>query len=714
MSTSLFSPRWYRVANLHPRLRRHVQVQRRPSRGQVWFVLRDTLSGRHHRVNEAAWRVAGRFDGSVSVQQAWNAVRELHGEQAPTQHEVIHLLSQLDAAELIQCESTPDVAELFSRGETRKQALRRKAVNPLSFRVPLFDPTRALQWLAPFARFFFAPWALLLWGAAIVCAGAVALLNGPALQAYAGLHMLTPRHLFLAWLCYPLIKAVHEFAHACAVHVRGGEVHQMGVSLLLFVPVPYVDASASNAFAQRGQRMLVAAAGILAELLLAAIGLAVWLNTQDGLIKDIAFVVMFIGSISTVLFNGNPLLRFDGYFVMCDALDLPNLGQRSNAYLLYLVQRRLLGVRSAVSPAASGGEAAWFVAYGMAAAIYRVFVAGLIVFWVASQSLLLGIAAQLWSAFTIVLQPLWRAAHFLLNDARLARRRGRALAIGVGGAALVVGLAGWLPLPLATHAEGVVWVPENARVRAGTDGFVVQLMAGDGQPVKRGDVLMRLEDPNLLTERDTLLAQLTALDVEHQSALFIDPNKAQSVAADIERVCADLKLAEEHIALLDVKSPADGTLVVPRPRDLPMRFAAKGTMLGYVLTGESIELRVPVAEANVALVRDRTQAVAVRLAETPAQAIGARLLRQVPAAADALPSAALGDRGGGPHITDPADKEGTRTLAPVFVFDLGLPATAIERIGGRAWVRFDHGSESLSQQAWRRLSQAFLQHIDGR
>jgi putative peptide zinc metalloprotease protein len=323
----------------------------------------------------------------------------------------------------------------------------------------------------------------------------------------------------------------------------------------------------------------------------------------------------------------------------------------------------------------------------------------------------LGALALAWTLFDMLLRPLWRGTRFLARDPRLAARRGRALAVGATSAALLTALVGVLPLPQATRAVGVVTAPEGARVRAGTDGFVVELLAQDGEAVRRGQVLMRLEEPGLQAERARLAAQAIALDVTQHEALFTNPAKAQGIGAEAERVRADLARVDERIALLDVRSPADGRLVVPRPDDLPMQYAARGTMLAFVLDGEPVELRVPVSEDDVDLVRHGTRAVAVRLADAPVRERTATLLREVPAGAGRLPSAALGDRGGGPWVTDPADAEGLRTLAPVFVVDLRLPGSAVERIGGRAAVRFDHGSAPLAVQLWRSGRQAFLRHV---
>src|SRR5690606_19426199 len=152
-----------------------------------------------------------------------------------------------------------------------------------------------------------------------------------SLKADAVRVLATPSSYALAWLAYPLVKALHELGHALAVRRFGGAVHEVGISLLMLTPAPYVDASAASAFPRAGQRALVSAAGIMVELALAAIAMFAWTVLSPGLARDAALVVLLICSVSTIVFNANPLLRLDGYHLLCDALQLPNLALRSNA-----------------------------------------------------------------------------------------------------------------------------------------------------------------------------------------------------------------------------------------------------------------------------------------------------------------------------------------------------------------------------------------------
>ena len=708
----LFSPRWYRVAGVHPRLRSHVRVSRHVYRGQVWYLLQDQSSGRNHRVDETAFHFIGRMDGKRSTDEIWHSLLNQLGERTPTQDETIEILCQLSDNDLLQCEITPNVAELFRRRFEKDRKRRLAMLNPLAFKVPLFDPDKLLTHLAPLARALFNPTALLIWVAVVTLAALSAGSNWQSLKAYAGVHTLTPGFLLLLWLTYPVVKAVHELGHGLAVKAWGGEVRETGISLLLLVPVPFVDASAASAFPEKHRRAFVGAAGIMVELFLAALALFIWSSVEDGLVRQTAFVVMLVGSVSTVLFNGNPLLRFDGYYVLSDLLDMPNLGPRSNAYIGYLTQRYLLKVDNAVSPVTARGEPSLLFGYAVLSYGYRWFIAGLIVFWCGSYSFWLGAGAGVLVGFSMVVKPIARAIEFLRKSPQLARNRSRSYAVAGGVAAAALVLLFVVPVPFSTVAQGVVWLPEKARVRAQTGGFVDEVLAADGQQVRAGDTLLVLSDPELKAREAAARARVVAVEIEYTRAMGADTPKSHALKEELAAQRAELAEIQRRIRSLQVSAEVDGTLVMPRPQDLPGSYVEKGTVLAHVLRAEDISVKVVVPQADAGVIRSGIEDVVVNLTDRGGELVSAKLTGEVPAATAILPTAALGDRAGGPVATDPSDKQGTRTLEPVFLLDVRLAAKQVERVGTRVWVRFDHGARPIGVQWQRRLHQLLLKQFN--
>lgn len=711
MATSLHSPLWYRVARFKPKLQPHIRVERQIYRSKTWYLLRDSSSGRHHRVNELAYQFVGRMDGNASVEQIWQLLAEDLAERSPTQDEIVQTLIQLAGLELIQPDKNPEFAELFQQRKERERKRWANNVNPLSFKVRLYDPSQHLARFVGIVKPWYSRTGLILWTLLVCTALLAARASWDTIAAHAATDVLTPRFLLLTWLCYPLIKLVHEFAHAYAVKVLGGEVREMGIRVLFLTPVPYVDASAATAFRSKWQRITVSAAGIMAELLLAGFALFIWISVEQSLVKDIAFVTMFIGSVSTVVFNGNPLLRFDGYYVLSDWLDLPNLAQRSNAYWIYLLQRYVLRLRSAPCPAAVPGERLWFLAYGSTALVYRWLVSIWIVLWLSGKSVALASILASWFLFTLAARPLAAGIQFLISAPQLARIRGRAVASSAALLLLATIAIFWVPVPSSTLTQGVVWLPEHARVRANDDGFLRKLLVRDGESVRKGQTLAVLEAPDLAARRNELSARLDGLEAKYQQALGTSPGEATAAEYARDQAQAELERVDERLAGLEIESPADGILVMPNQDDLRDGFAHRGAVLAHLMTNSELQVRIAVAHADAALVRDRHQHVEVQLAEHLNQPVSGKILREVPAATNALPTSALSDRYGGSITTDPQDQDALRTLEPVFLFDISIPTARFERAGGRAWVRIDHGREPLAAQWGRGLRRLVLRHF---
>jgi len=709
MFESLFNPHWFRVAALRPKLSPQVRVQRQLYRDQTWYVLTDGATESHHRINAAAYEFVGRCDGQRSVNELWEFLLARLGDDAPTQGDIIRVLSQLSEGELLRYATKPDIEALFRVHGERRRRRARERVNPLAFRVPLFDPGAMLRRIEPLLPVLFHPAMIALWAVCVLAGVVAAAVNWQVLVAHAGAHLTTPRYLLLAWLCYPVIKALHELAHAAAVKRWGGEVHEAGITLLVFTPAPYVDASAATAFRDRRQRAAVSAAGIMVELLLASLALWVWLGVQPGLIRDIAFVTLLIGSVSTLAINGNPLLRFDGYYLLSDLLDVPNLASRSAAYWVYLLQRYLLRAPEPVPPPSAAGERKWLVLYAPLSFAYRLIIAGAILLWIGAKSWLLGLlAAALMFGWLLV-----RPARDLLRALLPAGRpRGREGAVLAGAALLAAGLALAVPVPFTVTAQAVVWPSEDAQLRPEIDGFVAGVLATSGERVEAGQAVIELADPVLLAAHSGLLSRFSGLRAEQYSAMLHDPVRALNAEKQIDRTQAEMARAEQRIAGLQVRARVAGRLVLPRPEDLPDGFARRGSLMGYVLTPGSANVRAVVSGEDAPLVRASAQRAEVRLAERPGTPIEAQIVRDAPAASVSLPTAALGERAGGALRTDPLDKTGMRAVEPFFQFDLTLAGERLERVGGRAWVRFDLGSAPLAVQAYRRLSQLLLRYVN--
>jgi len=519
VSEDLYSPSWYRVANLRPRLRGHVRIHRHHYRGELWYVLEDRVSRRMHRFNPAAHFLIGLMDGQRSVQELWDVAMERFGDDAPTQDELIRLLGQLHAADLLQSEMAPDVIELLRRARlARRRSWMQKYLSPLSLRLPLADPDRFLERWLPYYRWMFSWTGALVWCAVLGAALAMAVGHWNELTESFSDRVLAPKNLVLLVFVFPVVKLLHELGHACATKAWGGEVHEMGIMFLVFMPVPYVDASASSAFPEASRRMTVGAAGMLVETFLASLALFFWTEAEPGVVRAVLYNVILIAGVSTVLFNGNPLLRFDGYYILADLLQLPNLRQRGTQYLTHVVENRVFGLRSGGFEA-TPRERGWLAAFTIGSFVYRIMVMAGIALFIASEYFFVGVALALWVVFSSLLLPIGKGVHYLANNPKLERRRTRAVALSAAAVATLLIMLFALPLPLWTQAEGVTWAPDDAMVYAGTDGFVRRVVATPGQTVRHKRPLIETDDPVLPARIRALEAQLRLLEVRAQAEL---------------------------------------------------------------------------------------------------------------------------------------------------------------------------------------------------
>ncbi|MBA5869149.1 MAG: HlyD family efflux transporter periplasmic adaptor subunit [Nitrospira sp. CR2.1] len=710
MAGEFFSASWYRVERLKPRLRSHVDLTRHQYRGRTWYVLQDRASERFHRFTPAAYHLIGLMDGRHTVRTMWESATSTLGYDAPSQDEVIHLLAQLHSSDLIVCDVLPDTGELTERAD--RIARRRWASrlsNLFAWRRPLCDPDRFLTALLPVVRPLVSSPGLTLWLCLASAGLALGGLHWPDLTHDLLAQLTTPHSLLVLWLLFPLVKLVHELGHGFMTKAFGGEVHELGVMLLVFTPVPYCEASAAWAFRDKWQRVLVGAAGMMVEVALASLALVVWINAEPGLVRLLAYNTILLAGVSTVLFNLNPLLRFDGYYMLMDWLEIPNLRARAAAYVRYLCERYLFGAREVSRPDATAGERAWFVGYGVASTIYRLLVTVAILLFLGELSPLLGVLFAGMTAVGMLVVPLVKGFSYLFTSPSLRLVRGRAFTVTAVVFSLLAGGLSLASAPFHTLAEGVVWVPDESVVRAGTDGFVLKVVAESGSLVQPDDVLFVAEHPRLQAEARVLAARMKELQARHAEQRPVDLVKAAIIEEELVYVRDQLARMQRRLDDLIVRSRAAGQFVLPAPQDLPGRFVKQGEVLAHVVDRRRLTVRTVVPQADIDLVRTDGIGVEVRLAEQVRARHRADVVRLAPSAVTELPHAALGTEGGGSVPVDPTDTEGVRTVERMFQVDLVVPDEAgLIHAGERVHIRFSHGWAPLAEQWYRQVRQLFL------
>ena len=673
-----FSESWYRVTSLRPRLRATIQVHRQYFRGQMWHVLQDPGANQFFRVNEAAYFFVGMLDGRRTVGDVWRTCNEELGDSAPTQGEAIQLLGQLYASNLLQAELPPDAEGLLARFKKRRtREIQGYMTNLLFVRIPLIDPDRFLdRWVGVFGKVFTAV-GFVLW-VCLMAAGFYFLTGKMGKLADSSEGIFDPSNLMLLYASMVVIKVIHEFGHAFACKRFGlrsggaGEVHVMGVMFLIFTPLPYVDASSAWALRSKWQRVTVGAAGMFVELAIAAVAAIIWVNTGAGTLHAICYNVMFIASVSTLLFNGNPLLRYDAYYILSDLLEIPNLSQRSKDYIYYIVKRYIWGVKRARSPAHSAGEKIWFLFYGVASTIYRVFILVMILAFLGDRlpeqlkfvALILGGVSLIMWLFV----PLGKFFRYLATSPELARNRGRAAITTILTVAMIVTGLGAVPAPEHIRLEGVVEPIEVQDIYADADGFVYAFMPSNtlaGPRDAGGQSLVAADSRPLQAERLILLAEQRELYAKRDQALDADNTAGAQVYARQALVKKKLlRETDKQIASLKVYAPFDGRWIskeIDRSLDA---YVSRGQKLGMV-AGDVVRIRATAEQEIIALLweqRDRISPgdVEIRVKGLPDIQVTGTVTRWIEVGKDRLASAALGYNAGGSIKTDVKDPKGTK------------------------------------------------------
>ncbi|MBR0993105.1 HlyD family efflux transporter periplasmic adaptor subunit [Bradyrhizobium japonicum] len=713
MRENFLDASWHRIGPLKPKLRSHVRVHRHRYHDSAWYVVEDTASGRTHRFTPAVYLFVGLMNGQRTVDEIWQQAVSQLKDDAPTQGEVVSLLAQLNSADLLQTDIAPNAQEMLARYDRYAKAKRRGSFgNPLAMRLPVWDPDRFLEATLPVVRHAFTGVGAALWLATVLVALILIGIHWSELSEGMSDRILAAESLLLTAMVFPVLKFFHELGHAYATKIGGGEVHELGLMVLVFAPVPYVDASASIAFRRKWRRVLVGAAGMLTELFVAAIAMVLWTLVEPGLVRSLLYQTVLIAGVSTVLFNINPLLRFDGYYILSDIIEIPNLGARSTQYWTWLVNRYGFGLHDS-PPSATARERSWFVTYAPLALAYRILMLFSISLFVAAHYFVIGALIAGWGLLIGLGLPVYKSVKYLLTAPRLEKRRFRAIAISLAGVGVFVGAIFLVPVPLYSVSEGVVWLPEESYVRAADNGFVSKVLASSGADVHPGDVLVEADEPELDARIKVLQSEIGGLRRRLASEQFTDRNQAEITRQEIALKQTNLGRAAERRDALTVRSSVTGTFLSPASQDLPGRYVRRGDVLGYVVFPQSRIARIVVPQDDIDLVRNRLAKMDVRLTNQPSISYQSKIVREVPAASDRLPSRALTEAGGGHFAADPRDSNQLKTLARTFQFDLELPAGAARaNFGSHVLVRFDHGFEPLAAQWYRRMRQLFLSRFE--
>jgi len=509
------------------RRRADITAVRHVYQGRGCWVLKDPVGLRYTRLYDEEYFIFKALDGETNFAQIKEQFEERFTPLKVSFNDIQQLIAQLHRSGLLIGDVSGQGAHLFHR---HKEHLWKQwvgmATNVFAIRWKGVDPQRLLNWLHRYLGWFFtAP--------AVFCCMLLALaaLTLVVVQYETFQSRLPTFHSFFGpsnWIylgvTLGMVKVLHEFGHGLACKRYGGECHEMGFMLLVFTPALFCNVTDSWMLRSKWSRMAIGAAGMYVEMLLASIATFLWWFSEPGLLNHISLSVMFVCSVSTLMFNGNPLLRFDGYYILADYMEIPNMRQKASEVLRRWVFVYCLGMDLPEDPFLPQRNRLFMAVFTIASAVYRWVVVFSILIFVkqALEPYGLQVAGRLLGAaglFGLVVQPAYQMYKFFHVPGRLHQVKRPRLILTLSILTVAFLLFAFLPLPCQISCPLEVASRGAASVFVSRPGELAEVFVKPGDQVKKGDTLAQLKNldlelqlSQLIRERDELQSQRQTLN----------------------------------------------------------------------------------------------------------------------------------------------------------------------------------------------------------
>lgn len=545
--------------------------------GQAWWVVKDPIALSYYRFRPEEYALLDMLDGEASLEDLKDQFEARFPPRRIKLDELARFVATLHRSGLVIGDRPGQGPQLFERRRQKTlQQWKSWFGNVLALRFRGFDPDKLLARLDPWLGWLFEPPAIVAMLVFAASALLLVLVNFDTFQA-----KLPEFHQFFAsgnWLYLAIAlaftKVFHEFGHGLSCKHYGGECHEMGVMMLVLTPCLYCDVSDSWMLPSKWKRAAIGAAGMYVEVILASIATFLWWNSHGGIFNQLCLDVMFVSSVSTLLFNANPLLRYDGYYILSDLLEIPNLKQKAKSITSRITSKWCLGIKQPDDPFLPQRRLGLFALYAVASALYG---------WMVSLSIFL----FMWNVFKpyrlevigqfLACMALWglvvRPVQGMIKFLNIPGRRDEVKAVNLTITAIVatVLLAAIALIPLPQR----VWCGAELRPRGEETVYVT--VAGRlesqavkaGALVKQGDELARLSSIDL----DLQIAELEGKAADARTRLaslererFTDPAAALEIGTveeSLKSITEQLEKKHKNRTELVLRAPRDGIVLPP-------------------------------------------------------------------------------------------------------------------------------------------------------
>ena len=682
--------------------------------GKSVYVVKDPVSLTYFRLQPPEHYVLRQMDGQLTATQMAERVNAQFPDQKTEPDDVLTFVRMLQGSGLLLGRGETHAAWLRKLGSMRRRKRgMAQAMNFIFLKIPLLDPDALLNWMYSYCRLFMNRVTMVLALLFMAVSLVVGLAHVPQVNELA-MPILGWQNLLLLSAVFFFVKIIHEFGHGLAAKHRGLEVHEMGVLLMVLLPLFYVDVSDAWMVPKRRDRLWITAGGVFIEFLFASVAVWVWLNTEPGVVNQIAFNVMLAASVATLLFNANPLLRYDGYYFLMDWLQIPNLRTKATQYVGYLAKRYLLGIKDATAPREAAAKPIFMPIYATLAGVYRWFVTFgiiLLVWHILDPYGLEAIGAFLGMlvVITSVILPLAKLVRFVWTQQAKTWRRLAMTTVAMAA----LGAVAWgvlsIPLDQTVEQPAVVLASHRTPIFAPATGRVDQVLVRTGEIIQAGQPILRLVNEEL--EDELKLLEIERRRVQLELAHARAEQRVESVVAaarTLEHMAERIALLTEHIDRMTVLAPFTGrlrTTSVARLEAMLGMQLKQGDEIGMLIGQDRRQVAVVLPQDDASIVqvgmpvKVKLWGAPWRTMEGTVHRIGSDFIRQ-------LPHDALDARYSGEVDTLPAEGYKTRPSAPSVVATVELAeATAMLADGMTGRGKIVVGRSSLGSQQWRMIRQ---------
>lgn len=618
--------------------------------GSTWRI-RDPARNRFFDIGPFEFAVLSEWSSGLDLPRLAERVSESLDEPV-TADQLTPLLRFLQENELLSPGTTEVRHFLRDRRERSKPGPWRWLLhNYLFFRVPLLNPEQLLGWLGRRTGWIYTRATLLALALLALLDMHLIFQHGSELRHHFDFS-LTAEGLMLVAVAGMVSKVVHEFGHALTARRYGVRVPAMGVAFVVMYPMLYTDTSDSWRLRDKRKRLAIASAGMISEFSVALVATLLWAITPDGAVRSALFSLAFIGWLVALGLNASPFFRFDGYYILSDAVDMPNLHDRGAALARMRLRRALLGIEDPdPEPHLSARRRNLLTAFAIFTQLYRFVVFITIALFVYAYFFkLLGILLMLVELGWFVVRPVWSEASALKSRMSEMRPRWGALL-----ALLAVGLlAAWMwMLGTSVRSPALMTARYEYFIQAPSASLLAQMHARNGHAVDEGEELIVLLSPEALLRKDTAEISRNALveELQRTAANTQSRERIQALQSQLAGAEGTARLSARESDVLRLRAPGAGTVRDLLPEAVPGRWVRSRELLMRVVSEQQAVIHAYVDEGSVHRLLPGAHAIFYPDAVNQPPVSG-RVASIDTTALRAAPSAMLASTHGGPLATD--------------------------------------------------------------